>query len=91
MTKADIIAALADKTGSTKKTAADFYDALVEVVTEQVGAGEEVKMSGIGNFKVVDRPARKGRNPKTGASIMIPATKALKFSGSKPLKEAAKG
>jgi nucleoid DNA-binding protein len=91
MTKAEIVAAMAEKMGSTKRVASDALDAFIDTVTEAVANGEEVKASGLCTFKVVSRAARKGRNPKTGASIMIPATKALKISGAKPLKEAAKG
>lgn len=91
MTKAEIVASMADKMGSTKKTAADALDAFIDTVTDCVSAGEEVRVSGLATFKVVDQKARKGRNPKTGQAINIPARKALKISGSKPLKDAARG
>jgi len=91
MTKADIIAEMAAETGMTKVAASAAYDALVGIVDRQVSAGERLRLPDIGTFKVVQRAARKGRNPKTGKTINIPARKAVTFSVAKSLKDAARG
>jgi len=70
--------------------AESFVDSFVEVVSEQLSKGEEVKLVGFGTFKVQDRKARKGVNPQTGKSIKIPARKVPKFVAGKDLKEKVK-
>lgn len=90
MTKADFVAKMAEKTGSTKKDAEAAVNAFLEVVTETLVAGDKIAFTGFGSFEIVERAAREGRNPSTGAAIKIPASKAPKFSAGKSLKDAVK-
>ena len=90
VTKTDLVAILADEVGITKRLAGDVWDSVVGIIGEQIAAGNEVRLNGLGTWKVVSRSARKGRNPRTGATIQIKATKAVKYSPAKALKEAAK-
>ena len=87
MNKAELIAAIAAKTGATKKSAEESVNAFVEVVTESLKKGEKVQLVGFGSFEVLHRAARKGRNPQTKAEIKIPASKAPKFKAGKALKD----
>ena len=87
MNKSDLIAAMAAKTGETKKSAEASLDAFVEVVTESLKKGEKVQLVGFGSFEVRKRAARKGRNPQTKEEIKIPASKAPVFKAGKALKE----
>ena len=87
MNKAELIAAMAAKTGETKKAAEASVNAFVEVVTESLKKGEKVQLVGFGTFEVRDRAARKGRNPQTKAEIKIPASKAPVFKAGKALKD----
>jgi DNA-binding protein HU-beta len=63
------------------------YDGLFTLLAETLKKGDSVAISGFGSFKVVERKARKGRNPRTGEEIRIPASKAVKFTPGKALKE----
>ena len=87
MNKADLIAAIATKTGDTKKVAEAFVNAFVDVVTEALVEGEKVQLVGFGSFEVRKRAARKGRNPQTKEEIKIPASKAPVFKAGKALKD----
>ncbi len=87
MNKKELIDALASKTGKTRKEASEFLDAFVEVVTDELKKGGAVNLVGFGAFKVVDRPARDARNPRTGEKIHIPARKVPQFKAGKALKE----
>ena len=87
MNKAELIAAIAAKTGETKKGAEESVNAFVSVVTEALTKGEKVQLVGFGTFEVRQRAARKGRNPQTKAEIKIPASKAPVFKAGKALKE----
>ena len=87
MNKSDLIAAMAAKTGETKKSAEASLDAFVAVVTESLKKGEKVQLVGFGSFEVRKRAARKGRNPQTKEEIKIPASKAPVFKAGKALKE----
>ena len=87
MNKSDLIAAIAAKTGSTKKDAEANLNAFVEVVTEALGKGDKVQLVGFGSFEVRKRAARKGRNPQTKEEIKIPASKAPVFRAGKALKD----
>jgi DNA-binding protein HU-beta len=91
MTKDDIVATMAYDADISKRAAKDAYDSLVGIILGEVSGGNNLRVPDIGTFKVVDRKARKGRNPKTGAVITIPARKALTFSAAKSLKDAARG
>ena len=87
MTKIELIAAVAAKTGRTKKDAERVVNATVETITETLVKGEKVQISGFGNFEVKAREARIGRNPRTKEEIKIPATKLPAFKASKTLKD----
>ena len=87
MNKSDLIAAIAAKTGETKKDAEATLNAFVDVVTEALVKGDKVQLVGFGTFEVRKRAARKGRNPQTKEEIKIPASKAPVFKAGKALKE----
>ncbi len=86
MTKSQIVAALADKVGVTKKQAGEALACLVELSYKEAKNGFTIP--GLGKLVVVSRKARTGRNPATGATIKIPAKKVLKFRIAKAAKEA---
>ena len=87
MNKSDLIAAIAAKTGETKKSAEASLNAFVDVVTESLVKGDKVQLVGFGSFEVRKRAARKGRNPQTKEEIKIPASKAPVFKAGKALKD----
>ena len=87
MNKSELIAAMAAKTGETKKDAEAALNAFVGVVTEALVKGDKVQLVGFGSFEVRKRAARKGRNPQTKEEIKIPASKAPVFKAGKALKE----
>ena len=87
MNNSDLIAAMAAKTGSTKKDAEATLNAFVDVVTESLVKGDKVQLVGFGSFEVRKRAARKGRNPQTKEEIKIPASKAPVFKAGKALKD----
>ena len=86
--KADIVDAIAAGADLTKKQAADAFDSALRAVTAVLERGERVQLPGFGSFSVSDRAARTGRNPATGASIFIPASKNVRFKAGKDLKAA---
>lgn len=87
MNKADLIAAIAAKTGETKKSAEASVNAFVDVITESLVKGDKVQLVGFGSFEVRKRADRKGRNPQTKEEIKIPASKAPVFKAGKALKD----
>lgn len=87
MNKADLIVAIAAKTGETKKSAEASVNAFVDVITESLVKGDKVQLVGFGSFEVRKRAARKGRNPQTKEEIKIPASKAPVFKAGKALKD----
>ncbi len=87
MNKGDLINEVA-KVVSTKKEAQEAVDCVFSSITKAMKTGDPVTLVGFGTFKVVERKARKGRNPQTGEEIDIKASKAPKFTPSKALKEA---
>ena len=87
MNKSELIAAMADKTGETKKNAEASLNALIDVITETLEKGDKVQLVGFGSFEVRKRAARKGRNPQTKEEIKIPASKAPVFKAGKALKD----
>ena len=87
MNKAELVAAVAAKTGATKKAAEESVNAFVEVVTNTLVEGEKVQLVGFGSFEVRKRAARKGRNPQTKEEIKIPASKSPVFKAGKALKD----
>lgn len=88
MNKQELVAALAEKTGISKKQAGEAIDALGEAVSAALAKGDEVTLPGLGKLTVEHKEARKGRNPSTGEAIDIPAKNAPKFSAAKALKDA---
>ena len=87
MNKSELIAAIATKTGETKKDAEATLNAFVNVVSETLAKGDKVQLAGFGSFEVRKRAARKGRNPQTKEEIKIPASKAPVFKAGKALKD----
>ena len=88
MNKTELIAAVAEKTGLTKKDAERVVNATFETIAQNLAAGNKVQVSGFGNFEVKAREARVGRNPRTKETIEIPATKLPAFKAAKALKDA---
>ena len=87
MNKSELIAAMAAKTGETKKNAEASLNALIDVITETLEKGDKVQLVGFGSFEVRKRAARKGRNPQTKEEIKIPASKAPVIKAGKALKD----
>lgn len=90
MTKAELIDKIAASAGITKADAAKSLDATIDSVKVALKKGQKVTLVGFGTFSVSKRKARKGRNPRTGEEIKIPATKVPKFTAGKSLKDAVK-
>lgn len=88
MTKADLIAVVAEKTGSSKKDSEKMLTAVIDSITEALVSGEKVSIVGFGSFEVKTRGARKGINPRTKKEITIEASKLPSFKAGKTLKEA---
>ncbi|AYO54942.1 HU family DNA-binding protein [Acinetobacter wuhouensis] len=88
MNKSELVAAMAEKSELTKDQATKALNAFEAVVSETLKSGDEIALVGFGTFKVSDRAARPGRNPKTGEVIQIPASKVPTFKAGKALKEA---
>jgi DNA-binding protein HU-beta len=86
MTKTEFVAKVAEELEVPKTVAAETVDAFLTVVTDLLRAGEKVTFPGFGTFDVVERSARKGRNPQTGTEIQIAASRSGKFSAGKNLK-----
>jgi len=87
MNKAELIAAIAAKTGETKKGVEATVNAFVDTITEALVEEDKVQLVGFGSFEVRKRAARKGRNPQTKEEIKIPASKAPVFKAGKALKD----
>ncbi|MDP3793076.1 MAG: HU family DNA-binding protein [bacterium] len=88
--KAQLGERLAERFGVTKKQGAEWLDGFTDEITKALRAGDKVNITGFGIFKVSDRKAREGRNPKTGEAIHIAASKKPRFTAGKLLKEAVK-
>ena len=88
MNKTEFIAAVAEKAEISKKESEKALKAFVDVVAEQLKAGDKVQLVGFGTFEVSERAAREGRNPQTGETMTIAACKAPKFKAGKALKDA---
>ncbi len=86
MNKTELIAAMADQAGISKKDAEKALKAFTDVVADELKKGEKVQLVGFGTFEVVERAAREGRNPQNGEP-MIAASKAPKFKAGKALKD----
>ena len=87
MNKQDLVNLVSEKTGISKEAAGKVQKAVIEAISSTLEKGDSVSLIGFGSFKIVDRAAREGRNPSTGEKMQIPASKAVKFTPSKVLKE----
>ena len=88
MNKVELIASIVEKSGLSKKDAEKALAAFTATVVDELKAGNKVQLVGFGTFEVSERAAREGRNPQTGATMVIPASKAPKFKAGKALKDA---
>lgn len=87
MNKTELISSIAEKAGVTKKVAEGVLNAYLETTQETLAKGEKIVLVGFGSFEVKNKAARQGRNPKNNEIITIPATKAVKFTAGKVLKD----
>ena len=88
MNKTELIAAMAEAAEISKKDAEKTLKAFTDVVADELKKGGKVQLVGFGTFEVSERPAREGRNPQTGQTMQIAASKAPKFKAGKALKDA---
>jgi integration host factor subunit alpha len=92
MTKADLVAAVLEKAGgSSHKDAADLVEGVVAIMKETLGRGEAVRVSGFGNFVPRDKAERTGRNPQSGAPLVIAGRRVLTFQVSGVLRDRMNG
>ena len=91
MTKADLVERTFEKVGYSKKDVAEVVDAILETIKSTLEQGEQVKISGFGNFNIRHKKARRGRNPQTGEEITISERKVLTFKSSQILKDTVDG
>lgn len=87
MNKTELVAAMADQAGLSKKDAEKALKAFTDVVGEELKKGGKIQLVGFGTFEVSERAAREGRNPQTGKAMKIAASKAPKFKAGKALKD----
>lgn len=87
MNKTELIAAVAEKAEISKKDAEKAVKAFTDAVAEELAKGGKVQLVGFGNFEVSERPVREGRNPRTGETMTIAASKTPKFKPGKALKD----
>jgi DNA-binding protein HU-beta len=87
MNKAQLVEALASRTQLTKVQSENVLDAAIEIIQGAVSAGEGVKLVGFGSFTLADRKARTGRNPQTGQTFNLPATRVPRFRPGKEFKQ----
>ena len=87
MNKTELIAAVAEEAEISKKDAEKAVKAFTDAVAEELAKGGKVQLVGFGNFEVSERPAREGRNPRTGETMTIAASKTPKFKPGKALKD----
>ena len=87
MTKADIIEGVYEKVGFSKKESAEIVELVFDTLKETLERGDKIKISGFGNFVVHTKRPRKGRNPQTGAEIVISGRRVLSFKPSQVLKK----
>lgn len=85
--KGDVINAIAEQAGISKKEAGAAFDAFVEYISETCQRGERCAVPGLGSFSVSQRKAREGRNPRTNEKITIPASKNVRFKAGKDLRD----
>lgn len=87
MNKTELIAAIADQAGLTKKDSEKALKAFTDVVAAELKKGEKIQLVGFGTFEVAKREKREGRNPRTGETMTIAASKTPKFKAGKQLKD----
>ena len=87
MNKTEFVAAIAEEAGISKTDAAKAVKAFTDVVVEEMKKGEKIQLVGFGTFETSKRAAREGRNPQTGETMTIAASKAPKFKAGKALKD----
>lgn len=90
MNKTDLVNAVAEKTGLTKKDAEKAVAAVLDSITETLKGGDKVQLVGFGTFEVRNRAAKQGHNPRTGEPMTVPASKLPAFKAGKALKDAVK-
>ena len=90
MTKDEMVAKVSEATGIKKSEVQKTLEVIITTIIETIKTGDKVNITGLGIFKLKDKKARLARNPKTGASVQVPAKKAPKFLPSKNFKEAVK-
>jgi len=90
MNKAELVEEVSSQTGLTKKTSREAVNAVISAMTDSLGREEKVTLVGFGTFRVMERKARRGRNPQTGKELEIPAKKVPKFRPGKSLREAVR-
>ena len=88
MNKTELVAAIAEKSELSKKDSEKALKAFIDTVTEELKKGEKIQLVGFGTFEVSERAAREGRNPQTGETMKIEASKSPKFKAGKALKDA---
>lgn len=87
MNKEDLVKLVSERADITRKAAGEALDTVIEGISSTLENGDSISLIGFGSFKVVERAAREGRNPSTGQKIHIPASRAVKFTAGKSLKE----
>ena len=87
MNRTELVAAMAEKSQLSKKDAESALKAFIDVVSEEMQKGEKIQLVGFGTFEVSERAAREGRNPQTGETMTIAASKSPKFKAGKSLKD----
>jgi len=90
MNKAELISEVSNKTGLTKKETGNVIDVVTNTIKKALSKGEKVALVGFGTFRILQRKARRGRNPQTGEEMQIPAKKVPKFRAGKGLREKVK-
>lgn len=91
MTKGELATIISEKAQISKKDAENVLKAFTDIVGNELKKGEKVQLVGFGTFETVERAAREGRNPQTGATVQIKASKSPKFKAGKALKDIIKG
>ncbi len=91
MNKNELISSVAERTGLSKSDTASAVDSVFDAITDALTGGDEVRLVGFGTFSVAQRQASTGRNPRTGETIQIPASKQPKFKAGKGLKDSVNG
>lgn len=90
MNKEDLVRLISERAGITKKASGEALNTVIESISSTLEKGDSISLVGFGSFKVVARAAREGRNPSTGEKMQIPASRSVKFTPGKALKERVK-